>query len=161
VGIRARESVMRRGGGWAWGGGWLSVLGLVVEIRETPGGGRGQVAAKGKSPRGRCWTRSADDGLRAGDAQPLARKPDPICPARAAIRPLISDQRAVEKRGFQRPFGRRSDAKMRDLSHRAPLALSGQPRLSPEIPPNLSHARPSEPAKADMVSLRVTGDFRT
>ena len=72
----------------------------------------GRAGRKGESLRGQCWTTSADDGHRTGEAQPLARKSDPIWLARAAIRPLILGQKAVEKRRFQRVFGRKSDTKV-------------------------------------------------
>jgi hypothetical protein len=114
VGIRHREIAL--GPGWAgWRGeSWLDVLGVAVKrITLVASVYLAQVFAP------------------------------PGFFAITAIRPPILGQKAVEKRRFRRLFDRKSDAKMRHLSHRRLVGPFGQLRLSPEIPANLSHALPS------------------
>jgi hypothetical protein len=98
VGIRHRESPGAKGrrAGREAGWDWQSDGATGVKVR--PWQPRGLSISPALVPGLR------DDGLRTGDAQPLTRKSDPICLARALIRPLISGQKAVEKPGFQGLF---------------------------------------------------------
>jgi hypothetical protein len=99
-------------------------------------GRRGEVGRdEGQKPAGQCWTKSADDWLRAGDTQPLERKPAPICPGGDSTADF--GPKSYRKAVIPASLSRKSDAKVTQkcatcrIRHR--VSLSGSSGNSSEF----------------------------